>query len=56
MKFVIAISALNLVVSATTLAIVLIGARKAKAEVDVMTSKVNTSFNKIKTALNEIEI
>jgi hypothetical protein len=56
MKFSIALSALNLVVSGTTLVLLLVGARKAQTEMDNMKTKTNESFTKIKNVLNEIQI
>jgi hypothetical protein len=56
MKFSIVLSAINLVVSGTTLVLILVGARKALTEVVNMKTRTNESLNKFKSALNEIEI
>ena len=56
MKWSIALSALNILVSGATLAVVLVGGLKAKKEMDTMKTRTNESIGKIKTALNEIEL
>jgi hypothetical protein len=56
MKFAIALTALNLVVSGTTLAVILIGARKAKTELVDARDKANSALDKVKFTINSIEI
>jgi hypothetical protein len=55
MKFVIALSALNLAVASTLLAVVIIGGRKAMAEIKAMKNKANNSLRGIKSVLEELE-
>ena len=56
MKILIALTAVNLVVSGTTLAVVLVGARKIKKDVDGVKAQSKTIKQKIVTALAELEI
>lgn len=51
-----AISTLSLITSATTLAVVLVGAKKVEAEMDAARSKAVDGLNKIKSALDSLEI
>lgn len=52
----ITISSLSLITSGATLAIVLVGAKKAKNEISEIKTKTNKSIQNLKSALNDLEI
>jgi hypothetical protein len=53
---ILAISSLSLVVSAATLAVVIIGGKKAQGEVKEVKTKANASLMRIRNALDGVEI
>lgn len=55
MKILVALTAINLVVSGATLAIVIIGGHKLRTEAEVMKMKSKTSFGRLKSALAALE-
>jgi hypothetical protein len=52
----ITISSLSLIVSSTTLAAMLIGAKKMKLEMDELKTKTHKSVSKLKSALDDLDI
>lgn len=53
---ILAVSTLSLVTSAATLAVVLVGGKQMKQEVDETKEKANSSIRKLKTALEDLEL
>lgn len=52
----ITLSSLSLIASTTTLAIVLVGSRKMKSEMEEVKTKTNNTVNNIKFALDNLEL
>jgi uncharacterized protein (DUF3084 family) len=52
----ITISSLSLLVSSATLAAMLIGAKNVQSEMDELKMKTNKTVNKLKSALDDLEI
>ena len=55
MKILVALTAINLVVSGATLAIVIVGGHKLRTEAEAMKMKSRTSFMHLKSALAALE-
>jgi hypothetical protein len=50
------VATLSLVVSTATLGVVLVGAKKVEQEVEEVRSKTNTTLQKIRFALHDLEV